>query len=53
MIMSCYWMLSENKASGDEEIKRMLHGNICRCTGYNGIVEAVKQAKVALGVGKR
>jgi aerobic carbon-monoxide dehydrogenase small subunit len=53
MIMSCYWMLSENKASSDEEIKRVLHGNICRCTGYNGIVEAVKQAKVALGASKR
>jgi carbon-monoxide dehydrogenase small subunit len=45
MIMSCYWMLTQNKASSDEEIKRMLHGNMCRCTGYFGIVEAVKQAR--------
>lgn len=48
MIMTCYWILSENKASSDEKIKRMLHGNMCRCTGYEGIVEAVKQARDAL-----
>lgn len=44
MIMTCYWMLTQNKELTDEEIKRMLHGNICRCTGYRGIVEAVKYA---------
>jgi carbon-monoxide dehydrogenase small subunit len=48
MIMTCYWMLTEGKDLSDEEIKRMLHGNICRCTGYKGIVEAVKYAKEML-----
>ena len=45
MIMTSYWMLSQNKAQSDEEIKRMLSGNLCRCTGYQGIVEAVKDTK--------
>lgn len=45
MIMTTCWMLSQGKKLDDKEIKRMLHGNICRCTGYRGIVEAVKQAQ--------
>jgi carbon-monoxide dehydrogenase small subunit len=45
MIMTSCWMLSQNKELGDEEIKRMLHGNICRCTGYHGIVESIKYAQ--------
>ena len=45
MIMTSCWMLSQNKDLSDEEIKRMLHGNICRCTGYYGIVEAIKYAQ--------
>jgi len=42
MIMTSYWMLSQNRNFDDEEIKRMLSGNLCRCTGYQGIVESVK-----------
>ena len=34
MIMTSYWMLSQNRDFSDEEIKRMLSGNLCRCTGY-------------------
>ena len=45
MIMTSYWILSQNRDFSDEEIKRMLSGNLCRCTGYQGIVEAVKYAK--------
>ena len=45
MIMTCFWMLSQNSDLTESEIKRLLHGNICRCTGYRGIVEAVKQAQ--------
>ncbi len=49
MIMTCYWMLSQNRNLDDEEIKRLLHGNLCRCTGYQGIVEAAKYAKELMG----
>jgi carbon-monoxide dehydrogenase small subunit len=45
MIMTSYWMLNQNRNLSEEEIKRMLHGNLCRCTGYHGIVEAVKLAQ--------
>ncbi len=45
MIMTAYWMIGQGKANSDEEIKKMLSGNICRCTGYQGIVEAVTYAK--------
>ncbi len=48
MIMTSYWILSQNKDLDDEEIKRMLHGNYCRCTGYQGIVEAIKSAREVL-----
>jgi carbon-monoxide dehydrogenase small subunit len=48
MIMTSYWILSQNRTLNDEEIKRMLHGNICRCTGYKGIVEAVKLAQISM-----
>jgi carbon-monoxide dehydrogenase small subunit len=45
MIMTSYWMLSQKSDLSDEAIKQMLHGNMCRCTGYRGIVEAIKSAR--------
>ena len=43
-IMSVHAMLHENPDPSDEEIRHGLSGNICRCTGYQNIVEAVKLA---------
>lgn len=37
-------LLSENPDPTEDEIREYLSGNICRCTGYVGIVEAVKNA---------
>lgn len=45
MVMSSYWLLSQNKSLSEEEIKKSLSGNICRCTGYHGIVESIKYAR--------
>jgi len=37
-------LLAENPAPSDAEIREALSGNICRCTGYQGIVRAVRRA---------
>ena len=50
MVISAYALLQDNPHPTEAEIRAGLSGNICRCTGYHGIVEAVK-ACVARGVG--
>ena len=42
MVMSAVDLLQKNKNPNEQEIRDWLEGNICRCTGYQGIVEAVK-----------
>jgi len=49
-IMSVKALLNENPDPTDEEIKEALEGNLCRCTGYLKIVEAVKEAVKMLKV---
>ena len=44
MIMSAIDLLQNNKNPSDTEIRDWLEGNICRCTGYQNIVAAVKVA---------
>ena len=44
MVMSAIDLLQKNKNPSEEEIRDWLEGNICRCTGYQGIVAAVKDA---------
>ena len=44
MLMSATALLRENPRPSDEEIARALQGNICRCTGYWNIFEAIKAA---------
>jgi len=44
MLMSATALLRDNPHPSDDEIKKGLQGNICRCTGYWNIVEAVKAA---------
>jgi aerobic-type carbon monoxide dehydrogenase small subunit (CoxS/CutS family) len=44
IIISVHAMLRENADPSEEEIRHGLSGNICRCTGYQNIVEAVKLA---------
>ncbi len=44
MLMSATALLRANPSPSDDEIKKALQGNICRCTGYWNIFEAVKAA---------
>lgn len=44
MIMASYALLKVNPNPDDVQIKEALSGNLCRCTGYNMIVSAVKMA---------
>ena len=44
MLMSATVLLAENPSPSEEEIRVALQGNICRCTGYWNIIEAVQLA---------
>ncbi len=44
MLMSSYYLLTMNSDPTDEEVREAIAGNLCRCTGYLPVVEAVKSA---------
>jgi aerobic-type carbon monoxide dehydrogenase small subunit (CoxS/CutS family) len=44
MLLSATYLLEQNPHPSEEEIRRGIQGNICRCTGYVNIVEAIKTA---------
>ncbi len=44
MLMSATALLRENPHPSDDEIRKGIQGNICRCTGYVNIVEAIRAA---------
>jgi aerobic carbon-monoxide dehydrogenase small subunit len=45
MIMAAVELLERSPDASDEEIRKGLEGNLCRCTGYHNIVEAIKAAR--------
>jgi aerobic carbon-monoxide dehydrogenase small subunit len=46
MLMSAYGLLQRTRSPTEEEIKKVISGNLCRCTGYVNIVAAIKEAAV-------
>ena len=48
MLMSATYLLRHNPEPTEQEIRRALQGNICRCTGYVNIVEAIQAASGAV-----
>ena len=44
MLMSALYLLSKNPTPTDHEIRRGIAGNLCRCTGYQLIVDSIKHA---------
>lgn len=54
MIIAAKWLIDQNPNPSEDEIRFGLSGNLCRCTGYTKIVEAVSDAVLkirAIGVG--
>ncbi|MCS7234370.1 MAG: (2Fe-2S)-binding protein [Armatimonadota bacterium] len=49
MMLAAVDLLQRNPNPTDEEIRHALEGNLCRCTGYQHIVNAVKAAARAMG----
>ncbi len=47
-LMASYSLLDRNPAPTEEDIRKDLSSNLCMCTGYMQIVEAVKQAALTL-----
>lgn len=45
MILSAKALLDENPHATEDDIREALHGNMCRCTGYKKIVEAIEAAR--------
>jgi carbon-monoxide dehydrogenase small subunit len=48
MLMTSKALLADNPDPSEDEIRRALSGNLCRCTGYQNIVKAVRQAAKTL-----
>lgn len=48
MIMSAYDLLRRNPHPDEAEIRHALHGNLCRCTGYQNIVKAIQHAAASM-----
>jgi aerobic carbon-monoxide dehydrogenase small subunit len=48
MIMRGYRLLQENRNPSDAEIRLGISGNLCRCTGYQNIVRAIRAAADAM-----
>jgi len=44
MLMSAHALLQENLSPSDEDIREAIGGNICRCTGYTQIIDAIRLA---------
>lgn len=47
MLMTAAELLRRNSHPGEQEIRRAISGNLCRCTGYQKIVEAIQAASEA------
>ena len=52
MLISARALLARNPKPTEDEIRHGISGNLCRCTGYNKIVEAIQYAADKLGAGK-
>ena len=47
LLMTACALLSDNPTPTPQEVREAISGHLCRCTGYNGIVEAIVNASAA------
>lgn len=52
ILMTATELLSTDPHPSEEKIREVLTGHLCRCTGYSGIVEAIKHAAKVMSEGK-
>lgn len=52
MIMAAHQLLDEHPNPSEAEIRHGIEGNLCRCTGYQHIIDAVKQAAAEMRTGR-
>ena len=51
--MTSYALLQRNPKPNENDIRRAISGNLCRCTGYVNIVKAVQYAAAKMQQGER
>ena len=49
MIMAALDLVARSPDPTDDEIREAIHGNLCRCTGYQSIVESIRSGAAAMG----
>lgn len=52
MIMTTLGLLAENPNPSEQEVRVALAGNLCRCTGYRQIIDAIHEGAAAMRAGK-
>ena len=45
MVLTSFWLLNKKKKVSEEEIREAISGNLCRCTGYESIVDSIEEAQ--------
>jgi aerobic carbon-monoxide dehydrogenase small subunit len=53
LLMSAYFLLNRNPDPNEAEIAKAIHGNLCRCEGYPGIIRAIKRASEMMATAKK
>jgi len=53
VLMAAKGLLNENPKPSEEEVRRAISGNLCRCTGYNKYVEAIQDAATKTSINKK
>ncbi len=53
VVMTGWWIREHPELLETHDTRELMAGNLCRCTGYDGIIDSVKEALEATGMGKR